>query len=264
VSDDPAQLTRQRVDACDELLQAVASWIGPVETSPNDPWLIKRQTELILRAIQTMQATVLIARQGLWIPAYALARLLLEDAAIAHWLAVHPQLDTLEVRWQEHLDAAILGDLKNQEDLDLELDPVTLDWKAKQDPGYLDHVAHRHGHGTYHWTGKSITQLVTGAAARGAPKRVGWDDRTKQLVSANRRMQLIVNLGTHHSPAASQNWYAPPDEMLPDGLRAAWLLFWLHAVVAIEELAPERLDDLRDLLERQADHFWMGPPASSL
>jgi hypothetical protein len=188
--------------------------------------------------------------------------MLLEDSAVAHWLAVHPDLEALKARWSEHLDAAAFGDLKAQQELDLDIDPRTMTWHASKDPRYLDSVAQRHRDGTRHWTGKSIAELVSGAAARGAPERNNWVERTRQLVAANRRMQLIVNLGVHHSPAASQNWYAPPSEMLPDGLRVAWLVFGLHAALAVEDLAPERFGELRELLERQAAHFWMGPPTA--
>jgi hypothetical protein len=69
------QLTRQRLEACEELLRAVKSWVGDVTPSQDSPWLVQRQTELFVRAIQTMDAIVLIAREGLWIPTYALARM---------------------------------------------------------------------------------------------------------------------------------------------------------------------------------------------
>lgn len=256
------QLTKQRLEACDELLRAVKSWVEGVTPLQDAPWLVQRQTELFVRAIQTADAIVLISRNDLWIPTYALARMLLEDSAVAHWLAVHPRLESLEVRWREHLDAAAFGDLKAQQELGLDIDPRTATWHASKDSEYLKGVAHRHRNGTNHWTGKSIAELVRGAAAQGAPRRNNWAERTRLLVAANRRMQLIVNLGVHHSPASSQNWYAPPSEMLPDGLRVAWLVFGLHAAVALEDLVPERFGELRELLERQAEHFWMGPPTA--
>jgi hypothetical protein len=256
------QLTKQRLEACWELLRSVKSWIGDVTPSQDAQWLIQRQIELFVRAIQTMDGIILIASKQLWIPTYALARMLLEDSAVAHWLAVHPDLEALKARWSEHLDAAVFGDLKAQQELNLDIDPNTIIWHASKDQRYLDSVAHRHRDGTRHWTGKSITELIRGSAAQGAPGRNNWPERTHQLSTANRRMQLIVNLGVHHSPAASQNWYAPPSEMLPDGLRVAWLVFGLHAAVAMEDLVPARFGELRELLERQAAHFWMEPPAA--
>lgn len=262
-SDDPVKITEQRLAACDELLRAVGVWVGDYRPPRDASWLVGRQTELFVRAIQTMQGTVVVARQGLWVPAYALARLLLEDAAVAHWLAVHPHLAALETRWTEHLDAARFGDFKAQQELHLDIDSMTAAWVASSNLEYLKEVARRHRDGTSHWTGKSIAALLAGAAGRAAPDRNNWGDRARQLMSANRRMQLIVNLGVHHSPAASQNWYAPPSEMLPDGLRTAWLVFGLHAALAVEELVPERFADLQQLLERQAKHFWMGPPANA-
>ena len=66
---------------------------------------------------------------------------------------------------------------------------------------------------------------------------------------------MVMSLGLHHSPAASQNWYAPAEEMLPDPLRVAWLAFGLHVRLALEFFSPDRLDRLADLLERQAPAF---------
>jgi hypothetical protein len=40
--------------------------------------------------------------------------MLLEDAAVAHWLADHPNVEALKTKWDEHLDAARLGDYKAQ------------------------------------------------------------------------------------------------------------------------------------------------------
>jgi hypothetical protein len=38
---------------------------------------------------------------------------------------------------------------------------------------------------------------------------------------------------------------------------------WIaRAALALEDLAPERFGELRELLERQAEHFWMGPPTT--
>jgi Family of unknown function (DUF5677) len=160
------QLTKQRLEACWELLRSVKSWIGDVTPSQDAQWLIRRQIELFVRAIQTMDGIILIASKQLWIPTYALARMLLEDSAVAHWLAVHPDLEALTARWSEHLDAAVFGDLKAQQELDLDIDPNTIIWHASKDQRYLDSVAHRHRDGTRHWTGKSITELIRRALSR--------------------------------------------------------------------------------------------------
>ncbi len=60
------------------------AWLGKVIPSQQDAWLVQRQTELIVRAIQSMQGNLLLAKAQLWIPTYALARMLLEDATVAH------------------------------------------------------------------------------------------------------------------------------------------------------------------------------------
>jgi hypothetical protein len=62
-------LTTRRLKACSELLETVAAWLDEVAPSPQNPWLMQRQTELIVRAIQSMQGSVLLGGQGLWIPA---------------------------------------------------------------------------------------------------------------------------------------------------------------------------------------------------
>jgi RNase P/RNase MRP subunit POP5 len=43
--------------------------------SQQAPWVLQRQTELILRAIQAMHGSVLLAKVRLWIPTYGMARL---------------------------------------------------------------------------------------------------------------------------------------------------------------------------------------------
>jgi hypothetical protein len=217
--------------------------------------LRQRQTELILRARQSILGVVLLSRHRLWIPTYATARMLLEDAAVAHWLAVHPDQEALEVRWNEHLSAIRYGDITVQRELGLEVDQMSAAWIAGQDEAAVRQVAERHRFGTSHWTGKSLKELVDGAAARGAPGREDWAARTRLLASALRRMQPLVSVGLHHSPAASQNWYAPAEQLLPDALRAAWLAFGLHAAVALEDLAANRFKDLQQLTNQQPEHF---------
>jgi hypothetical protein len=216
--------------------------------------LVQRQTELILRAIQSMRGSVLLAGKGLWIPTYALARMLIEDAAVAHWLAVHPELNALETRWDEHLLAAHVGDIQTQQKLGLDLDPQTIRWQRDQDPVELARVGERYRFGRNHWTGKSPEKLAA-AAARTSPSRTDWDSRVRALEQATKRFAPLASLGIHHSPSASQNWYAHPSELLPDALRFAWRAFSLHAILALEELAPTHSDELSKLIERQAPRF---------
>lgn len=158
-------------------------------------------------------------------------------------------------RWSEHLDAARFGDLKAQQALGLEVDEQTDQWQATQDPTYLEHVSRRHRDGAVHWTGKSIAELVTAAENRGGSGREDWTERTRLLGAAQQRMLRVVSLGLHHSPSASQNWYARPHEMLLDPLRVAWIVFGLHARLGLEHFALEYLDTLGDLLARQAPAF---------
>ncbi len=230
-------------------------WLGRVPTPEDRAWLEQRQIELVVRAMQTMQGGVLLARHRLWAQAAGLARMLLEDAAVAHWLADHPDVEALKVRWSEHLDAVRLADFKAQKALGFEVDKRTQEWHASQDAGYLDHISRRHRGGTAHWTGRSIAQLVEGAAGRGTSAREDWAERTQLLRATQQRMLMIVSLGVHHSPSASQNWYAPPDEMLPDPLRVAWLAFGLHARLGLEHFAPESVSDLEGVLHRQTPTF---------
>ena len=248
-------LTARRLEACSALLTAVTGSLGSVVPSPQNPWLVQRQTELILRAIQSMQGSVLLARCGLWIPTYALARMLIEDAAVAHWLAVHPDPDALEARWRRHLLATHLSDIQTQEELDLGLDPETVRWQREQDPGELASIEDPRKLARAHWTGKSPVKLASGAADRPAPSRTDWDARARELSGATARFVPLANLGVHHSPSASQNWYAPPSELLPDALRFAWRAFSLHAILAFEDLAPAHLDALAQLLDLQAPEF---------
>jgi hypothetical protein len=257
-----AAVTARRLNACEELVGRVAEWLRPVATREDAPWLRQRQIELIIRARQSMLGVVLLSRQQLWVPTYAAARMLLEDAAVAHWLAVHPDLPALQVRWTEHLCALRYGDIEAQRQLGMEVDAVSSAWLAEHDEATVRRAAHRHRCGADHWTGKSVKALVDGAAARGAPGRHDWAGRTQLLVSTQLRMQPLVSSGVHHSPASSQNWYAPAGELLPDALRVAWLAFGLHAAVAFEDLAPARFEHLQDLFNRQAEHFWSGPPAA--
>jgi hypothetical protein len=252
---DCAYTTAQRLQACEELLSAAGGWLGAVVPSKQTPWLVQRQTELILRAIESMHGAVLVAKAQRWVPTYALARVLLEDAAVAHWLAVHADPVTLETRWQEHLDAARFGDFKTQQALELDIDAETIEWQLAQDPAYLEHVSNRHRDGANHWTGKSVTKLVAEASAQGAPARRDWDGRTRLLSRATSRVLRLANLGLHHSPAACQNWYAAPNELLPEALRFAWLAFSLHATLALEDLAPQHVDQLRALIDRQGHIF---------
>jgi hypothetical protein len=256
---DYARLTARRLQACEELLATVAAELGMVIPSQQAPWVLQRQTELILRAIQAMHGSVLLAKAQLWIPTYALSRVLLEGAAVAHWLAVHPEAAALEARWQEHLDAVRSGDFKTQQSLGLDIDVQTIEWQRAQDRAYLEHIGNRHRDGANHWTGKSVIELLAGAAAQGAPDREDWDGRTRLLSRATKRALPLANLGLHHSPAASQNWYAPPDELLPEALRFAWLAFALHATLAVEDLAPQQLGDLRALIDRQGQTFSTEP-----
>jgi hypothetical protein len=267
-TDDPASagapnyqaLTTRRLKACSELLEAVAAWMGEVMPSPQSPWLVQRQTELILRAIQGMQGGVLLAGRGLWLPTYALARMLIEDAAVAHWLAVHPDPDGLEARWRQHLLATHLSDIQTQEELGLELDPETTRWQREQDPVELGLISDPSKLARAHWTAKSPEKLATGAGARAAPSRTDWAARTRELARATTRFAPLANLGIHHSPSASQNWYAPASELLPDALRFAWRAFSLHAILALEDLAPAHVSELLDLMEHQAPEFSQ-PPA---
>jgi len=253
-------LTAGRLKASSELLGAVVGWLGEVVPSPQNPWLLQRQTELILRSIQSMQGGVLLAGHGLWIPTYALARMLIEDAAVAHWLAVHSEHDALEARWRRHLLATHLSDIETQEELGLTLDPGTIRWQSEQDAAELAGIADPGKLARAHWTGKSPEKLAAGAAARAAPSRADWDERARALARATTRFAPLASLGIHHSPSASQNWLAPASELLPDALRFAWHAFSLHAIVALEELAPTHLDDLARLIEDQAAEFSQ-PPA---
>lgn len=174
-TDDPASagapnykaLTMRRLKVCSELLEAVAAWMGEVMPSPQSPWLVQRQTELILRAIQSMQGSVLLAGRGLWLPTYALARMLIEDAAVAHWLAVHPDPDGLETRWRQHLLATHLSDIQTQEELGLELDPETTRWQREQDPVELGLISNPSKLARAHWTAKSPEKLVDLSASSG-------------------------------------------------------------------------------------------------
>jgi hypothetical protein len=77
----------------------------------------------------------------------------------------------------------------------------------------------------------------------------------ERLALVQKRMLVLMGLGLHHSPAASQNWYAPPHELLPDALRVAWLAFGLHAALAIELLAPDAFDALDSLLDHRQTAF---------
>lgn len=248
-------LTARRLKACSALLTAIIGWLGPVAPSPQNPWLVQRQTELILRAIQSMQGSVLLARHGLWIPTYALARMLIEDAAVAHWLAVHPDPDALEARWRKHLLATHISDIQTQEELDLGLDHETVRWQCEQDPDELASIKDPRRLARAHWTGKSPVKLAAGAADRPAPSRTDWHARARELSRATVRFAPLANLGVHHSPSASQNRYTPPSELLPDALRFAWRAFSLHAILALEDLAPEHLDALAQLLDLQAPEF---------
>ncbi len=177
---------------------------------------------------------------------------------------MHPDLAALETRWQEHLDAARFGDLKAQQTLGLDIYAETIEWQRTQDPVYLESVGKRHRDGARHWTGRSVAELTAGATARGAPDRTDWQGRTRMLNNAAKRALPLANLGLHHSPAASQNWYAPPSEMLPEALRFAWLAFWLHAALALENLTPQHLDELSELVERQAPYFSTEPAGTSV
>jgi hypothetical protein len=252
---DSEALTSRRLKACSELLAAVEGWLGEVVPSPQNPWLVQRQTELILRAIQSMQGILLLAGRFLWIPTYALARMLIEDAAVAHWLAVHPEPDVLEARWRRHLLATHLSDIKTQGELDLALDPETIRWRKEQDPSELDSIDDPRRIARDHWTGKSLAELTGGAAARGAASRSDWQPRARALQRATARFAPLASLGIHHSPSASQNWYAPPSDLLPEALRIAWHAFSLHAILALEDLAPTHLEDLARLIDDQAPEF---------
>jgi hypothetical protein len=248
-------LTGRRLRCCDELVARVFDWLGPVRTPQDAPWLRQRQVELVVRARQSMRGVSASSREGLWIPAYAMARMLLEDAAVAHWLAVHPDVPALERRWQEHLVAMRYGDIEAQRQLGLELDDVSAAWIASRDEAQIRAVAERYRYGASHWTGKSVTQLVAGASSRGAPAREDWIGRTTHLAAATRRMQTLLSVGVHHSPAGSQNWHAQPNELLPDALRVAWLAFALHSALALEDLAPTRFVDLQQLVSEQMQAF---------
>lgn len=68
---------------------------------------------------------------------------LLEDAAVACWLAVHPDLEPLKTRWEEHLEANRYGDLKAQRGLGLDVDRASLAWEMQQDRERLEQVAAR-------------------------------------------------------------------------------------------------------------------------
>jgi hypothetical protein len=257
---DDEALTARRLEACSELLEMVAGWLGEVVPSPQNPWLVQRQTELILRAIQSMHGSVLLAGQSLWIPTYALARMLIEDATVAHWLAVHPDQKALEKRWRRHLLATHLSDIQTQEELGLDLDPETIRWRKEQDAAELNSIDDPRKLARDHWTGKSLSELTSGAAARGAASRADWQARARALQRATARFAPLASLGVHHSPSASQNWYAPPSNLLPEALRIAWRAFSLHAILALEDLAPAHLDDLAELIDEQATEFWQ-PPA---
>jgi hypothetical protein len=248
-------LTSRRLQACSDLLAAVKGWLGEVVPSPRNPWLVQRQTELILRAIQSMQGIVLLAGSGVWIPTYALARMLIEDSAVAHWLAVHPDQEALEARWERHHLATHLSDIQTQDELDLALDPVTLRWRKEQERAERDSIDEPRRIARDHWTGKSLSELTSGAAARGAASRSDWQRRARALHRAAARFAPLASLGVHHSPSASQNWYAPPSDLLPDALRMAWRAFSLHAVLALEDLAPTHLVDLAGLIDDQAPEF---------
>lgn len=186
-------LTARRLDACSALLTAVTRWLGPVVPSPQNPWLVQRQAELILRAIQSMQGSVLLARRGLWSPTYALARMLIEDAAVAHWLAVHPDPDALEARWRKHLLATHLSDIQTQEELDLGLDPETVRWQREQDPGELASIEDPRKLARAHWTGRSPVKLASDAADRPAPSRTNWNARSRELWGATARFAPLAN-----------------------------------------------------------------------
>jgi hypothetical protein len=257
-------LTARRLKACSELLDAVVGWLGEVGPSAQGPWLLQRQTELVLRSIQSMHGCTLLAGRGLWMPTYALARMLIEDAAVAHWLAVHPKLDVLQARWRRHLLATHLSDIETQEKLGLGLDAQTIRWHSEQDAAEFACITDPAKLARVHWTGKSSEKLAAGAAARAAPSRLDWDARALALAKATTRFAPLASLGIHHSPSSSQNWYAPASEMLPDALRFAWRAFSLHAILALEELAPAHLDGLARLIEDQATEFSQPPVAGHL
>jgi hypothetical protein len=202
-----------------------------------------------------MQGVVIVAAHRLWVPTFALARMLLEDTAVAYWLVNHPDVEALRTRWSEHLAATRFGDVRAQQELGLEVDADTTAWLRDQDHEYLDKAATRHRCGADHWSGKTITELAAGAAGRGGSTRDHWNDRTTSLQATCKRMHLIVKLGLHHSSAASQHWYADSRELLADPLRGAWVAFWLRLMVALEEFAPEHSDALDELLTRQRDLF---------
>jgi hypothetical protein len=258
-----AVLTARRLECCDQLVRSVSVWLLAVTPRTDAPWPRQRQIELVLRARQSMLGVVLLSRHELWMPAYAAARMLLEDAAVAHWLAVHPDLRVLEARWSEHLSAMRYGDIKAQRELGLEVDDVNAAWLVEQDEESVRRVAERHRFGAAHWTGKSVKDLVDGAAARSAPGRDDWAGRTHMLASTLRRMQPLISAGVHHSPAGSQNWYASANELFPDALRVASLAFGLHAAVALEDLAVERFGELQELINRQAENFVHAPAAKA-
>ena len=139
-----AALTARRLKCCDELVRRVSEWLLPVTPRTDASWPRQRQIELVLRARQSMLGVVLLSRHELWMPAYATARMLLEDAAVAHWLAVHPDLRVLEACWSEHLSAMRYGDIKAQRELGLEVDHVNVAWLAEQDEETARRVAERH------------------------------------------------------------------------------------------------------------------------
>lgn len=252
---DARQVAAQRLTACEQLFVSSKQWLGSVPTPQGRPWLEQREIELSVRSILTMHCVVLLGYHRLWAPASALARMLLEDAAVAYWLTDHPDLDRLTTRWTEHLDASRFADFKAQQELGLDIDKTAQAWHATHDPRYLEEVAKRHRNGSAHWTGRSVAELVAGTLGRGASTREDWPERIRLLELTQLRMFMPVSLSLHHSPSTTQNWYADPDEMLADPLRVAWIAFGLHTRLALDYFVPEHTHDARDLIYRQAPSF---------
>lgn len=256
-----AAVTKARGEACDELLAGAEAWLGPIQTSAATTWVRLRLLETAIRAFLTVRGALMLGRNGLWAQTYMLARPLLEDVIVAHWMLSHPDPAKLEGRYAEHLDAVREGDYRNQVAIGIEVDPETVAWRSEKDPVYLDQVARRFRCGRAHWTTKTLDEMARGVASRGLPGRQHGADRARFLHALAARLLLHMNLGVHHSQASGQNWYSPPEQMLPDVLRAIYLSFELMMRLTLEEFAPERLGELDAVRDRGHPAFMETPPS---
>lgn len=255
------RVTRERIAGCEQLVLAASDWLGPLPPVADRTWTAQRSLETTVRALRTVQSSILLARADRWEPVYVLARNLFEDVVIVHWLVTHPDPETLERKFDEHLLASQFADYKSQLDLGLELDPATVRWSETVDLAAAEQAAQRFQHGRRPWTGKSFSELISGITGRGLPGRDYADERVRYIDWIARRLLLPMNLAMHHSAATAQNWVSPAHEMLPDALRMIYLSFGLLLRLAIEDFAPDRLDDFHDVLEETGAAFWQPNPS---